>query len=123
MAVGFGLLEHFVQRERLLAAICETQRIAGRYGFAVPHRYGFVEPHYLLPFFALWPERLKAFVDRRKSAGYRRRVKWLSRREWEELFRDRNLRILDHWYGPVLLDYLILGGERLRPLEAARAEE
>ena len=39
VAISVGMLEHIRPRQRLVAAIRETQRIAGRYCFVVPHRY------------------------------------------------------------------------------------
>jgi SAM-dependent methyltransferase len=120
VALSFGMLEHIHPRDRLVAAIREAQRISDRYCFVVPHRYGFIEPHFLLPLFALWPEVLRSFVVRRfyqrplaRRNQFRRQINWLSKGEWAALFNDPNLRILDHWYGPVLLDYLIFGGKGL----------
>jgi SAM-dependent methyltransferase len=123
VVVSFGMLEHIQPRERMVEAIREAQRIADRYCFVVPHRYAFVEPHFLLPFFSIWPDRLKSFLIRRFSLGSQRRnaagkwqhIHWLPKDEWRDLFDDPNLRIVDHWYGPVLLDYLIFGGAGLEP--------
>jgi SAM-dependent methyltransferase len=123
VVVSFGMLEHLQPRERMVEAIREAQRIAHRYCFVVPHRYAFVEPHFLLPFFPIWPDRLKSFLIRRFSLGSQRRnasgkwqhIHWLPKDQWRDLFDDPNLRIVDHWYGPVLLDYLIFGGPGLEP--------
>jgi SAM-dependent methyltransferase len=123
VAVSFGMLEHVHPEARIRAVISETRRVAGRYCFIVPHRYAFIEPHFLLPLFALWPDRLKSALIRRFDVGTQRRspsgrwqrINWLTEREWREQFDDPDVRILDHWYGPLLLDYLIVGeGESTR---------
>jgi SAM-dependent methyltransferase len=129
VAVSFGMLEHIQPRGRMIAAIREAQRIAGRYCFVVPHRYAFIEPHFLLPLFPLWPDRLKSFLvarfalgsQRRTPDGQWQRIWWLSKEEWRSLFDDPNLRIVDHWYGPILLDYLIFGGQWPSPRPPAPA--
>ena len=119
VAISVGMLEHIRPRERLVAAIRETQRVARRYCFAVPHRYAFVEPHFVLPLFSLWPGAVKSFLikrfrlgtQERQPSGRWQRINWLTRRQWSELFADPNLRIVNHWYGPLLEYYLICGGE------------
>lgn len=122
VAVSLGMLEHIRPRERLLAAIRETQRVAGRYCFVVPHRYAFLEPHFFLPLFPLWPGWLKTFLSKRfrlgtqerRPAGDWQRINWLTRRQWAELFDEPGLAIHNHWYGPLLQYYLIVGGDRSR---------
>lgn len=124
VAVSFGMLEHVHPESQIRAVISETRRVAGRYCFVVPHRYAFIEPHFLLPLFALWPDGLKSSLIRRFDVGTQRRnlggrwqrINWLTKREWREQFDDPDVRILDHWYGPLLLDYLIVGeGGSQRP--------
>jgi SAM-dependent methyltransferase len=123
VAVSFGMLEHIRPPDRLQAATREARRVAGRYCFVVPHRYAFIEPHFLLPLFPIWPGWLKRAATGRFALGSQPRtpggqyqqIQWLTKAEWRRVFDDPNLRILDHWYGPVLLDYLILGGTTLRP--------
>jgi SAM-dependent methyltransferase len=119
VAISFGMLEHIRPRERLVAVIRETQRVARRYCFLVPHKYAFVETHFQLPLFSVWPSPLKAFLIKRCRLGTQerrpdgdwQRINWLTRREWRELFADPNLVIKNHWYGPLLEYYLIFGGE------------
>jgi SAM-dependent methyltransferase len=119
VAISVGMLEHVRPREQLLAAIRETQRIARRYCFVVPHKYAFVEPHFFLPFFPVWPSWLKSFLikrfrlgtQERQPSGEWQRINWLTRREWKELFDDPNVLIESHWYGPLMQYYLIFGGE------------
>ena len=118
VAVSFGMLEHVRPRAHLVAVIGETRRVAGRYCFVVPHRFAFVEPHFLLPLFAIWPARLKSALIRRVPLGSQPRsptgewqpINWFTKAQWRELFGDPTLRIVNHWYGPILLDYLIYGG-------------
>ena len=122
IAISVGMLEHIRPRERLLAAIGETQRVARRYCFVVPHKYAFLEPHFFLPLFAVWPGWLKSFLikrftlgtQQRQPSGEWQRINWLSRREWQALFDDPNLLITNHWYGPLMQYYVIFGGD-LRP--------
>jgi SAM-dependent methyltransferase len=118
-AISIGMLEHIRPRERLLGAIGETKRVARRYCFVVPHKYAFVEPHFQMPFFSLWPDRVKSFAikrfnlgtQKREPSGQWQRIHWLSRREWAELFDDPGLVIENYWYGPLMQYYLIFGGE------------
>jgi SAM-dependent methyltransferase len=125
IAISVGMLEHIRPRERLRAAIGETQRVARRYCFVVPHKYAFLEPHFFLPLFAIWPGWLKSFLikrftlgtQQRQPSGEWQRINWLSRREWQALFADPNLLITNHWYGPLMQYCLIFGGD-LRPAPA-----
>ena len=41
-------------------------------------------------------------------------VIWPTAREWASLFDDPSLRMLDHWYGPVLLYRILVGGRQQR---------
>jgi cyclopropane fatty-acyl-phospholipid synthase-like methyltransferase len=116
VVLSFGLLEHLADDADLRAVIREARRVGRRYAHVVPHRYGFIEPHYRLPFFALWPAPLKTLGLRmfhRKPAGseHWRTVRWPSAAAWRELFDDPTLRVKRHWYGPVLMNYLLVGGE------------
>ena len=119
VAISLGMLEHIRPYERLVLAVRETQRVARRYCFVVPHRYAFIEPHFYMPLFSLWPDRLKsALIKRyrlgtqeRQPSGRWQRINWFTRRQWTEVFADRNLVIKNHWYGPLLQYYLIAGGE------------
>jgi SAM-dependent methyltransferase len=123
VAISIGMLEHIRPEERLVAAIRETQRVAGRYCFVVPHRYAFIEPHFFMPLFSLWPSWLKSALikrfqlgtQRRKPSGRWQRINWLTRRQWAELFADPTLVIHNHWYGPLLQYYLIAGGAQEEP--------
>jgi SAM-dependent methyltransferase len=108
VALSIGMLEHIVPEERLRLAIRETQRVAQRYAFVVPHRYAFIEPHYQMPLFPIWPEALKDVVRRRSRR--RGTVTWPTAAEWRDLFGDPSLRILNHWYGPVMMYRLMVGG-------------
>jgi SAM-dependent methyltransferase len=108
VALSIGLLEHIVPNERLATAIREARRVAARYAFVVPHRYAFIEPHYQMPLFPIWPEALKDVVRRRSRRAVP--VIWPTATEWRALFADPSLRILNHWYGPLLLYRLMVGG-------------
>jgi SAM-dependent methyltransferase len=120
VAICVGMLEHVRPRERLRDAIRETQRVARRYCFVVPHKYAFLEPHFYLPLFAIWPAWLKSFLIKRFTLGTQRRnptgewqrINWLTRGEWKAVFDDPNLVIKNHWYGPLMQYYLIFGGDR-----------
>lgn len=125
VVLSFGLLEHLTDDDDLRAVIREARRIGRRYAHVVPHRYGFVEPHYRLPFFALWPAALKTLGLRlfRRKAGkapeHWRTVRWPSAAEWRRFFDDPTLRVERHWYGPVLMNYILVGGERSSGAAAA----
>jgi ubiquinone/menaquinone biosynthesis C-methylase UbiE len=108
VALSIGMLEHIVPNERIRMAIRETKRVAARYAFVVPHRYAFIEPHYQMPLFPIWPEALKDIV--RRHSRRRGSVIWPTAAEWRALFQDPSLRILNHWYGPVMMYRLIVGG-------------
>jgi SAM-dependent methyltransferase len=119
VAISLGMLEHIRPRERLVTAVRETQRVARRYCFVVPHRYAFIEPHFYMPFFSIWPGWLKSALikrfrlgtQKRKPSGQWQRINWLTRRQWAQVFADPSLVITNHWYGPFLQYYLIVGGE------------
>ena len=108
VVLSIGMLEHITPRDRLEHAISEARRVADRYAFVVPHRYAFVEPHYQMPFFPLWPAALRDAYVRRHP--HRSPVTWPTADEWSSLFADPTLRILDHWYGPLLLYRILVGG-------------
>jgi SAM-dependent methyltransferase len=119
VALSIGLLEHIVPNERLMMVIRETRRVADRYAFVVPHRYAFIEPHYQMPLFPIWPEPLKDLVRRRSNRTAP--IIWPSAAEWRALFADPSLRILNHWYGPLLLYRLMVGGSTLNEVSGSRA--
>lgn len=119
VAISVGMLEHVRPYESLRRAAKETQRVARRYCFVVPHKYAFLEPHFYLPLFAIWPGRLKSSLikrftlgtQQRQPSGEWQRINWLTRREWRAVFDDPNLVIKNHWYGPLMQYYLIFGGD------------
>lgn len=117
LVVSFGLLEHLTSDDDLHAVIAEARRVGRRYAHVVPHHYGFIEPHYRLPFFALWPPRAKTAVMRalnikpRKGAEHWRTVRWPVAAEWRRHFDDPSLRIERGWYGPLLMSYILVGGD------------
>ena len=119
VAISVGMLEHIRPRDRLVSAIEETQRVARRYCFVVPHRYAFIEPHFYMPLFSIWPgwlrsaliKRFQLGTQKRQPSGRWQRINWLTRRQWSEVFDDRRLVIENHWYGPFLQYYLIAGGD------------
>jgi SAM-dependent methyltransferase len=108
VALSIGMLEHIVPNDRLALVIREARRVARRYAFVVPHRYAFIEPHYQLPLFPIWPDGLRSRVTGRHRR--RRPVIWPTAAEWTTLFGDPSLRILNHWYGPLLLYRILVGG-------------
>lgn len=123
VAISVGMLEHVRPYENLRRAAKETQRVARRYCFVVPHKYAFLETHFYLPLFAIWPGWLKSSLikrftlgtQQRQPSGEWQRINWLSRREWRAVFDDPNLVIKNHWYGPLMQYYLIFGGDLSRP--------
>jgi SAM-dependent methyltransferase len=114
VAFSFGLLEHIHPIARVVQAIREAQRVAGRYAFVMPHRYAFIEPHYRLPLFGAWPDSMKDAVMRLNRGRWRpRKIHWLTAAEWRRLFDDPNARVLNHWYGPSLMSLMVVGGRDL----------
>lgn len=108
VALSIGMLEHIQPDERLERAIREAQRVAQRYAFVVPHRYAFIEPHYQMPLFPIWPDRLRSrYIRLHPRKGP---VIWPTAAEWTVLFDDPSLRMLNHWYGPLLLYRILVGG-------------
>lgn len=114
--LGIGLLEHLGDDARLARLFSEVRRAGDRYAFVVPHRFAFVEPHYKLPLFPVWPDHLKTLGLRITGRGHRRsparwrRVRWPSRAHWLRIADDPTVHVFDHWYGPFLMYYLIVGG-------------
>jgi SAM-dependent methyltransferase len=114
VVVSIGMLEHIGPSERLALVIHEARRVASRYAFVVPHRYAFIEPHYQLPLFPIWPEHIKDMVRRRSRR--RGSVIWPTAAEGRVLFgHDPTLRVLDHWYGPILMFRILVGGPTVAP--------
>ena len=118
VAISIGLLEHIQPRERLEQVVREHRRVAQRYAAVTTHRFAFIEPHYRLPLFSVWPDALKRLdVGPIRPAGTRLRrdgsirpINWLAGDEWLRLFDDPTARTFRHWYGPLLLFLLIVGG-------------
>jgi hypothetical protein len=119
VAISIGLLEHIQPRERLEQVVREHRRVARRYAAVTTHRFAFIEPHYRWPLFSIWPEWLKRLdIGPLRPAGTRLRrdgstrpINWLASDEWLRLFDDPTARTFRHWYGPLLLFLLIVGGE------------
>jgi hypothetical protein len=119
VAMSIGLLEHIQPRERLAQVVREHRRVARRYAVVTTHRFAFIEPHYRLPLFSIWPDRLKRLAigplrpagTRLRPDGTTRPINWLAADEWLQLFDDPTARAYDHWYGPLLLFQLIVGGQ------------
>ena len=113
VVLSFGLLEHLTDDEvRRIAA--ETPRLATRFAHVVPHPLAFLEPHTRMPLFGRWPAALRSWYARVFARGrppeYWERLVWRSSAEWQELFGNQPLRIVNHWYGPLLMYQIIYGG-------------
>jgi SAM-dependent methyltransferase len=118
VAFAIGLLEHIRPDDQLARAIGELRRVGRRYCAVVPHRAAFIEPHFQMPFFSLWPDALKVAAIRRATLGTQgrrpdgqwQRIHWLSGGEWLRRFDDPTARARRHWYGPLLMYTVIVGG-------------
>lgn len=112
VVASFGLLEHLTEDE-VRAIVAQTSRVADRFAHVVPHPLAFVEPHTRMPFFGRWPRPARSLYlrlfPRRRSAEYWSRLYWRSADEWRGLFGELRPRVVRHWYGPLLLYYVIYG--------------
>jgi SAM-dependent methyltransferase len=114
VVVSFGLLEHLADAQvRAIAA--QTPRLADRFAHVVPHPLAFVEPHTRMPFFGRWPAVLRTLYvrlfPRARPPEYWHRLYWRSAAHWRRLFGDPRLKVVNHWYGPLLLYQIIYGGQ------------
>ena len=114
VVLSFGLLEHVVDDADVRAIIAEAARLADRFAHVVPHPLAFIEPHTRMPLFGRWPAPVRSlylrFGGRHRPSEYWRDLRWRSTKEWRALFGDSDARVVRHWYGPLLMDYIIYGG-------------
>lgn len=114
VVVSFGLLEHIPDDRDVRAIVAEAARLAGRFGHVVPHPWAFVEPHARMPLFGRWPAAARSlylrFASRGRSHDYWNSLRWRSARELRALFDEPSVQVDRHWYGPLLVDYIIHGG-------------
>jgi len=90
-----SVIEHIPQ-SRQQAFSDEIRRVGHRYFVQTPNRYFPIEPHYQLPLFQFLPERLRRFLNRHITLGWRDKGHWeeanlLSARQLQRLFPDAEI--------------------------------
>jgi SAM-dependent methyltransferase len=100
VAFSNSVIEHVGALDDMARMAAEVRRVAGRYFVQTPCRTFPIEPHFQFPFFALLPEAARAWIVRHLAVGITgsrspdketalarvRRVRLLSRRQFESLF-------------------------------------
>lgn len=113
VVLSVGLLEH-LKEDEVRRITAETPRLAARFAHIVPHPLAFLEPHTRMPLFGRWPAAFRSSYARLFSRGrppeYWERLVWRSSADWRDLFGNQPLRIVNHWYGPLLMYQIIYGG-------------
>jgi SAM-dependent methyltransferase len=87
-----SVIEH-IPRDRQEAFAHEIRRVGVRYYVQTPNFWFPIEPHYQLPLFQFLPHRVRQFLNRHFTLGYREKGNWeevnlLSGRALRRLFPD-----------------------------------
>lgn len=90
-----SVIEH-VPKELQQAFADEVRRVGERYFVQTPNRWFPVEPHYQTPFFHFLPVRVRKWLNRRFTLGWREKGLWedvnlLSARDLRRLFPDAEI--------------------------------
>ncbi len=105
VAFSNSVIEHVGDIDDMARMAAEVRRVAGRYFVQTPCRTFPIEPHFQLPFFALLPERTRAWLtqhfkvgltgwkspDRASALARVRRTRLLTRRQFTSLFPEGDL--------------------------------
>jgi SAM-dependent methyltransferase len=90
-----SVIEH-VPKELQQAFADETRRVAQRYFVQTPNRWFPIEPHYQTPLFHFLPVRVRKWLNRHFTLGWRKKGQWedvnlLSARDLRRLFPDAEI--------------------------------
>ena len=90
-----SVIEHIPRKLQSVFAQ-EIRRVGVRYYVQTPNRWFPIEPHYQLPLFQFLPRRLRRFLNRHFTLGWREKGNWeeinlLSGRDLRRLFPDAEI--------------------------------
>jgi len=103
LVVSIGMLEHITNMTIFNKIVNNIHRLAKQHIIIVPWKYAFIEPHYGVPFFPLFPDKLKIFVIKFFNLSNHRsylisdpyylqdNFMWLSNKEYKKYFPNSNI--------------------------------
>jgi len=116
LVICIGVLEHIFPFKKLKKAIKEIQRVGKSYLIVVPHMYTFIEPHYQLPFWQLYPDKLKSSLIKhfnitwykKNSKGKFEKLNYFKKEKWLSLFPGASIISYNHIVFGLIRNYIIL---------------
>ena len=103
MAISIGMLEHITEIKMFKKVVNNIRRVARQHIVIVPRKFALVEPHYGVPFFPIFPQRLKLFLIKLLNLSNHRQAvsedpeyvnkhfMWLSNAEYKSYFPDSEI--------------------------------
>ena len=115
LVVCVGVLEHIFPLKKLKRVGSEIQRVGKGYLVVVPHFYTPLEPHYQLPFWQLYPNKLRSFLIKHFSIGYIKKnpqgkfekINYFKKEKWQSLFPGSSIISYSHILGGIVKNYII----------------
>jgi len=115
LVVCIGVLEHIFPFKKLKKAIKEIQRVGKSYVVVIPHMYTIIEPHYQLPFWQLYPDKLKSFLTKhfnitwykKSSKGIFEKLNYFNKEKWLSLFPNTSITSYNHILFGLIRNYII----------------
>ena len=103
LAISIGMLEHITDIEMFKKVVNNIRRVARQHIVIVPWKFALFEPHYGVPFFPIFPYRLKLFIIKLLNLSNHRlavledpeyvnkHFMWLSNAEYKSYFLDSKI--------------------------------
>lgn len=103
LAISIGMLEHITEMEMFEKVVKNIRRVARQHIVIVPWKFALIEPHYGVPFFPIFPYRLKLFIIKLLNLSNHRQAvlddpeyvnkhfMWLSNSEYKRYFPDSKI--------------------------------
>ena len=98
IVISNSVIEHLSHPEKTAKMASEIRRVAKRYFVQTPYKYFPIDPHFLLPYFSMWPHKIKLFLSDRFPVGHYKRGGirhdnpiLLSARQFAALFPDATI--------------------------------
>jgi len=115
LVVCIGVLEHVFPFKKLKRAVKEIQRVGKSYVVVVPHMYTIIEPHYQLPFWQLYPNKLKSFLIKhfaitwykKSPKGRFTKLNYFKKEKWLSLFPGALITSYNHILFGLIRNYII----------------
>jgi ubiquinone/menaquinone biosynthesis C-methylase UbiE len=115
LVISIGVLEHIFPFKKLKKVAAEIQRVGKNYAVVIPHFYTPLEPHYQLPFWQLYPKKIKSFLTRHFSIGYIKKnsrgkftkLNYFKKEKWLSLFPGSKIITHNHILGGLIKNYIL----------------